>query len=121
MAFWRPGEPERLFPRKAPREVKEIIGCAGPDPAGASHKKKAPASQQEAGADTINSGYCSGRFNHGAGTDTTGANTDMHAIATGGGHSYPLQIRQPTPSVLIVGMAYIIAGGRAFSTNRTFF
>jgi hypothetical protein len=66
-------------------------------------------------------GDCSGRLNHGTGTDTTGANTNMHAIATGGSHSYTLQIRQPTPSVLIIGMAHIIAGIGAFSTNRTFF
>ena len=34
---------------------------------------------------------------------------------------YRLEIRLPNPFSPIVGMAYIVAGGRAFSTNRTFF
>jgi hypothetical protein len=84
-------------------------------------QKKAPASLSEAEATDSYLNGCSGRLDNGAGTDTTGANPNMQAIAAGSSHPDPLQIRQPTPSVFIVGMAHIIAGSWAFSTNRTFF
>jgi uncharacterized membrane protein HdeD (DUF308 family) len=45
----------------------------------------------------------------------------MNRIAALGSHSDPLQIWEPAPSVLIVGMAYMIAGYRAFATDFTFF
>jgi hypothetical protein len=45
----------------------------------------------------------------------------MDGIAALGGHPDPLQIWEPAPPVLIVGMAYIIAGDWAFATNFTFF
>jgi hypothetical protein len=45
----------------------------------------------------------------------------MHRVAALGGHSDPLQIREPAPPGLIVGMADIIAGYRPFATDFTFF
>ena len=115
MAFWRPGEPES---REESR--REIARRQGLLPDGA-NKKKPHLLKKKMGLSQTIGGYCSGRLEHGSGTDATGAHANMHAITTGGGHSHTLQIRQPTPSVLIVGMTYIVAGGRAFSTNCTFF
>jgi hypothetical protein len=45
----------------------------------------------------------------------------MHGVAAFGGHSYPLQVREPAPPVFVVGMTYIVAGHRAFATDFTFF
>jgi hypothetical protein len=45
----------------------------------------------------------------------------VFGIATTGSHPDPLQIRQPASFVLIVGMTYIVAGGRPFAANFTFF
>ena len=45
----------------------------------------------------------------------------MDRVAARGCHSDPLQIREPAPSVLIVGMAYIVAGYRSLAADFTFF
>jgi hypothetical protein len=45
----------------------------------------------------------------------------MNRVAALGGHSDPLEIREPAPPVFIVSMAYIIACYRPFATDFTFF
>ena len=45
----------------------------------------------------------------------------MFGIAAAGRHPDPLQIRQPTSFILVVGMTDIVAGGRPLAANFTFF
>ena len=45
----------------------------------------------------------------------------MYGVASLGGHSDPLQIREPASPVFIVGMADMITGYRPFATDLTFF
>jgi hypothetical protein len=45
----------------------------------------------------------------------------MNRIAALGSHSDPLQIREPAPSVLIVGMADMVTGYWSFAADFTFF
>ena len=45
----------------------------------------------------------------------------MYGVAALGGHSDPLQVREPAPPVFVVGMAYIVAGDWPFAADFTFF
>ena len=72
---------------------------------------------------TISSRYLKsmldGRFNHGAGANATGTNSDALGIAAVGGDSDCLQVRQPTTTGLIVGMADVISGGGLLAAQIT--
>jgi hypothetical protein len=60
-------------------------------------------------------------FDNFPGAQTSGAYPDMHRITTLGGHSNFLQVREPAPPVLVMGMAYMITGYRSLATDFTFF
>jgi hypothetical protein len=45
----------------------------------------------------------------------------MNTVAAFGGHSDALQVGQPAPSVLVVGMADVIACYWTFAADLTFF
>jgi hypothetical protein len=45
----------------------------------------------------------------------------MNTVAATGGHSNPLQIREPAPPCFIMGMADVITCHRSFATYFTFF
>lgn len=55
-----------------------------------------------------------------AGTQTSGAHPNLFRVAARGSGSYTLQIRQPAPTIFIMGMAYIITGHRLFPADFTF-
>jgi hypothetical protein len=63
----------------------------------------------------------SSRFDNLSGSQTAGAYPDMDCIAALGGHSDTLQVGKPAPLVLVMGMAYVIAGHRALAAYFTFF
>ena len=60
------------------------------------------------------------RFNNSARPDTTRAGVYPHDLSAVGNRPYFLNIRQPTPTIFIVGMTDVIPGSRTFSTNFTF-
>jgi hypothetical protein len=61
----------------------------------------------------------SGRLNNSPGTNTTGADLDMHRAAITGHHSNVLQVGQPAATGLVMGVADVIPGRGAFATNFT--
>jgi hypothetical protein len=62
----------------------------------------------------------SSRFNNRTGTNTPGTGVNPRGTTTFCHHSNPLQIRQPTATILIIGMADIIASHRPLSTDITY-
>ena len=61
----------------------------------------------------------SGRLDNSSGTDAAGAGIDMRSAAITGHCPNSLQIGQPTTTGLVMGVADIISGSRAFATNFT--
>ncbi len=58
-------------------------------------------------------------FDNGTGPNTPGAGVYPHDLSFIGNRSYFLDIRQPTPTVLVMGMTDVIAGSRTFATDFT--
>jgi hypothetical protein len=60
------------------------------------------------------------RFFHGARTDAAGAYPDGFGIPAFGSYTNFLQIWQPAPTGLIMGVADIVSGYRSFPTDRAY-
>lgn len=61
------------------------------------------------------------RLDNRPGTDAAGAYPYMGGIAAVADRANFLEIGQPAPAVLVVGVAYIIAGGRSFAADIAYF
>jgi len=59
------------------------------------------------------------RLHHRTGTDATGAYTNLLGTTGNGCNPNLLQIGQPTPSCLVVGVADIISGNWLFAADFT--
>jgi hypothetical protein len=58
-------------------------------------------------------------LDHSTGTDATGTDFDTNTTAAARQHPHSLQIRQPSTTGFIVGVADIISSGRSFATDFT--
>lgn len=87
-------------------------------PVGKSAKKKA----LKRGPDFLSAAalLSGSRFFHGARTDAAGAYPGGLGISAFGSYADFLEIRQPAPTGLIMGVADIVSGYRSFPTDRAY-